>query len=106
MAWLLAHILKMSGSTVGLTTTDGVYVDGERTATGDMTGPMAAQMILRDPKVDTAVLETARGGMLRAGLGYRRSNVSAVLNVSADHLGLGGIDTVEQLAEVILIHIG
>ena len=99
-ARMLAHILKMSGSTVGLTTTDGVYVDGERTATGDMTGPMAAQMILRDPKVDTAVLETARGGMLRAGLGYRRSNVSAVLNVSADHLGLGGIDTVEQLAEV------
>ena len=97
---MLAHILKMSGATVGLTTTDGVYVDGERTATGDMTGPMAAQMILRDPKVDTAVLETARGGLLRAGLGYRRSNVSAVLNVSADHLGLGGIDTIEQLAEV------
>lgn len=99
-ARMVAHILKMSGATVGLTTTDGVYIDGERTATGDMTGPMAARMVLRDPKVDTAVLETARGGMLRAGLGYRRSNVSAVLNVSADHLGLGGIDTVEQLAEV------
>lgn len=99
-ARMVAHILKMSGATVGLTTTDGVYIDGERTATGDMTGPMAARMVLRDPKVDTAVLETARGGMLRAGLGYRRSNVSAVLNVSADHLGLGGVDTVEQLAEV------
>lgn len=97
---MVAHILKMSGATVGLTTTDGVYVDGERTAAGDMTGPMAAQMVLRDPKVDTAVLETARGGLIRAGLGFRRSNVSAVLNVSADHLGLGGIDTVEQLAEV------
>ena len=77
-ARMVAHILKMSGATVGLTTTDGVYIDGERTATGDMTGPMAARMVLRDPKVDTAVLETARGGMLRAGLGYRRSNVSAV----------------------------
>ena len=99
-ARMVAHILKMSGATVGLTTTDGVYIDGERTATGDMTGPSAARMVLRDPKVDTAVLETARGGMLRAGLGYRRSNVSAVLNVSADHLGLGGVDTVEQLAEV------
>ncbi|MEC9073445.1 MAG: Mur ligase family protein, partial [Myxococcota bacterium] len=99
-ARMVAHILKMSGATVGLTTTDGVYIDGERTATGDMTGPQSARMVLRDPKVDTAVLETARGGLLRAGLGYRRSNVSAVLNVSADHLGLGGIDTVEQLANV------
>ena len=97
---MVAHILKMSGATVGLTTTDGVYVDGERTAEGDMTGPMAARMVLRDPKVDTAVLETARGGLVRAGLGFRRSNVSAVLNVSADHLGLGGIETIEQLAEV------
>ena len=97
---MVAHILKMSGATVGLTTTDGVYIDGERTASGDMTGPMAARMVLRDPKVDTAVLETARGGLLRAGLGYRRSDVSAVLNVSADHLGLGGIDTVEELAKV------
>ena len=97
---MVAHILKMSGASVGLTTTDGVYVDGERTAVGDMTGPMAARMVLRDPKVDTAVLETARGGLIRAGLGFRRSNVSAVLNVSGDHLGLGGIDTVEQLAEV------
>lgn len=97
---MLAHVLKMSGARVGLTTTDGVYIDGERTAVGDMTGPMAAQMVLRDPKVDTAVLETARGGLIRAGMGFRRSNVSAVLNVSADHLGLGGIDTVEQLADV------
>ncbi len=97
---MVAHILKMSGSRVGLTTTDGVYIDGERTAMGDMTGPMAARMVLRDPKVDTAVLETARGGMVRAGLGFRRSNVSAVLNVSEDHLGLGGIETIEQLAEV------
>ncbi|MCA9680671.1 MAG: cyanophycin synthetase [Myxococcales bacterium] len=97
---MLAHILKMSGHTVGLTTTDGVYIDGERTVAGDMTGPVSAQMVLRDPTVDAAVLETARGGLLRAGLGYRHNNVGCVLNVQADHLGLGGIDTLEQLAAV------
>lgn len=97
---MLAHIQKMSGFTVGLCTTDGVYIDGERTVVGDMTGPMAAQMVLRDPRVDFAVLETARGGLLRAGMGYRTCNVGCVLNVSSDHLGMGGIDTLEQLAEV------
>lgn len=97
---MLAHIQKMSGFTVGLSTTDGVYIDGERTVVGDMTGPMAAQMVLRDPRVDFAVLETARGGLLRAGMGYRNCNVGCVLNVSSDHLGMGGIETLEQLAEV------
>ncbi len=97
---MLAHIHKMAGHTVGLTTTDGVYIDGERTVAGDMTGPQSAQMVLRDPNVDLAVLETARGGLLRAGLGYRSCNVGAVLNVAADHLGLAGIETIEQLAEV------
>ncbi|MBT9556987.1 MAG: cyanophycin synthetase [Myxococcales bacterium] len=97
---MLAHILKMKGHTVGLCTTDGVYIDGERTVAGDMTGPQSAKMVLRDPSVDVAVLETARGGLLRAGMGYRSCNVGAVLNVAADHLGLGGIDTLEQLAEV------
>ena len=97
---MLAHILKLSGYTVGMTSTDGVYIDGQLTVAGDMTGPTSAKMILRDPTVDAAVLETARGGLLRSGLGYRHSNVSACLNVSADHLGLRGIDTVEQLAEV------
>jgi cyanophycin synthetase len=97
---MVAHVLKMSGHTVGLTTTDGVYIDGERTVAGDMTGPVSAQMVLRDPTVDAAVLETARGGLLRAGLGYRSNNVGAVLNVAADHLGLGGIDTLEELAAV------
>ena len=95
---MLAHILKMSGNRVGLSTTDGVYIDGEQTVAGDMTGPVSAQMVLRDPTVDAAVLETARGGLLRAGLGYRTNDVGAVVNVSGDHLGLGGIDTVEQLA--------
>jgi cyanophycin synthetase len=99
-ARMLAHIQKMNGHTVGLTTTDGLYIDGQRTVAGDMTGPQSAQMILRDPEVDMAVLETARGGLLRAGLGFRHCNVGAVLNIAADHLGTKGIDTLEQLAEV------
>ena len=99
-ARMLAHIHKMNGATVGLTTTDGVYVDGERTVAGDMTGPTASRMILCDPIVDCAVLETARGGLLRAGLGYRECNVGAVLNVTSDHLGSKGIDTLEQLAQL------
>ncbi|MCH7854456.1 MAG: cyanophycin synthetase [Proteobacteria bacterium] len=97
---MLAHILKMSGHTVGLTSTDGVYIDGQLTVAGDMTGPVSARMILRDPSVDAAVMETARGGMLRGGLGFQHCDVAACLNVSADHLGLKGINTLEQLAEV------
>jgi len=97
---MLAHILKMSGRTVGLTSTDGVYIDGNLSVPGDMTGPVSAHMILRDPSVDAAVMETARGGMLRSGLGFQACNVAACLNVTADHLGLRGIDTLEQLAEV------
>jgi cyanophycin synthetase len=97
---MVSHILKMSGRTVGLCTTDGVYIDGERTVAGDMTGPVSARMVLRDPSVDAAVLETARGGLLRSGMGYRTNNVGAVLNVQADHLGLGGIDSVADLAEL------
>ncbi|MEE9333787.1 MAG: cyanophycin synthetase [Granulosicoccaceae bacterium] len=97
---MLAHILKMRGFTVGLTSTDGVYIDGRLSVQGDMTGPISAKMILRDPIVDAAVMETARGGMLRSGLGYQSCNVAACLNISSDHLGLKGIDTLEQLAEV------
>ncbi|MCK6550149.1 cyanophycin synthetase [Myxococcota bacterium] len=97
---MVAHIHKMTGRTVGAATTDGIYIDGEKTVTGDMTGPQAAQMVLRDPNVDLAVLETARGGLLRAGMGYSSCNVGAVLNVASDHLGLRGVDTLEQLAEV------
>ena len=99
-ARMLAHILKMSGHTVGFTSTDGVYIDGQLSVPGDMTGPVSAKMILRDPSVDAAVMEVARGGMLRGGLGFQSCNVSACLNVSADHLGLKGIDTLEQLAEI------
>ena len=97
---MLAHIHKLAGETVGMTSTDGVYIDGQRTVEGDMTGPIASRMVLRDPKVSVAILETARGGMLRAGMGYRQPDVACCLNVAADHLGLRGIDTLEQLAEV------
>jgi cyanophycin synthetase len=97
---MIAHILKMSGKRVGLTTTDGIYIDGERILKGDMTGPWSARVVLTDPTVEAAVLETARGGVLREGLGWDRCDVGCVVNVTADHLGLGGIDTVEDLAFV------
>ncbi len=97
---MLAHILKMSGLTVGLTSTDGVYIDGKLSVPGDMTGPVSAQMILRDPSVDAAVMETARGGMVRSGLGFHECNVAGCINVSSDHLGMRGIETLEQLADV------
>jgi cyanophycin synthetase len=99
-ARMLSHITKMAGYTPGLTTTDGVYIDGHRTVPGDMTGPVSARMVLADPQIDIAILETARGGLLRAGMGVPEINVGAVLNVQSDHLGLKGIDTLEQLAEV------
>ena len=99
-ARMLAHIMKLKGHTVGLTTTDGVYIDGRLSLAGDMTGPMATQMVLRDPTIDMAVLEMARGGLLRAGMGCQRCDVGACLNVQADHLGLRGVDTLEDLAEV------
>jgi cyanophycin synthetase len=97
---MVGHIMKMSGKTVGMTTTDGIYVDGNRILTGDMTGPWSARVILREPRVDVAVLETARGGIVREGLGFDRCNVGAVLNVQGDHLGLGGINTLQDLALV------
>ena len=99
-ARMLSHVLKMAGRVVGQTGTDAVYIDGNVTVKGDFTGPKAASMVLRDPTVDIAVLETARGGIVRAGLGYRYCDVGAVLNVTSDHLGLGGVDTVQELADV------
>lgn len=97
---MLAHIMRMDGHVVGLTTTDGVYIDGKLTVSGDMTGPVAANMVLRDPTVTCAVLETARGGILKRGLAFRHADVSACLNVQPDHLGLRGVETLEELAEV------
>src|ERR1700759_3514772 len=99
-ARMLAHLTKMGGFTPGLTTTDGVYIDGQRTVQGDMTGPTSARMVLADPQIDIAILETARGGLLRAGMGVREVNVGGVLNVQSDHLGLKGVDTLEQLSEL------
>jgi cyanophycin synthetase len=99
-ARMLAHIQKLAGHHVGLTSTDGVYIDGQRTVAGDMTGPVATRMVLSDPKVDVAVLEIARGGLLRAGMGVRHCDVGAVLNVKSDHLGLRGVGTLDDLAKV------
>ncbi len=95
-----AHILKLAGKKVGLTTTDGIYIDGELEYVGDCTGPWSAKAVLKDPTVDFAVLETARGGILREGLGWDYCDVGCLLNISDDHLGRGGIETLEDLAEV------
>lgn len=97
---MVSHILKMTGKRVGMTTTDGIYIDGTQIFKGDMSGPQSAQMVLQNPTVDYAVLETARGGLLRSGLGFDRCDISVVTNVAADHLGLGGIDTLQDLARV------
>ena len=97
---LVAHLLRQAGHRVGFTSTDGVYAGDAMVFEGDMTGPMAADIVLSNPRNDAAVLETARGGILRAGLGYDACDVGVVLNVTADHLGLRGIHTVEQLADV------
>jgi len=97
---MVGHILKLSGFTVGMATSDGVYIDGVLTVKGDMTGPWASHLVLRDPSVDAAVLETARGGIVRSGLGWRKCRVGAVLNVASDHLGMGGIHGLDELAEV------
>lgn len=97
---LTAHIMRQTGKTVGYTTTDGVYIGNELMVQGDCTGPKSAEFVLRDPTVEIAVLESARGGILRAGLGYHKCDVAIVTNVAADHLGLGGIDTMAKLARV------
>ncbi len=97
---MIAHILKLMGRRVGMTSTDGIVIDGRLIKRGDMSGPRSAQMVLQNPTVDTAVFEVARGGILREGLGYDRNDVAVVTNVTGDHLGLGGIDTLGQLANV------
>jgi cyanophycin synthetase len=97
---LIAHLFRQRGMVVGFTTTEGVYLQDRMVMEGDMTGPFAANIILSNPTVEVAVLETARGGILRAGLGFDEADVGVVLNVSEDHLGLRGIHTIEQLAEV------
>ena len=97
---LIAHIIKQIGYKVGFTTTDGVYIQNQLMMHGDCTGPVSAEFVLRDPTVNYAVLECARGGILRAGLGFHHCDVAVVTNVAEDHMGLGGIDTIEKLAKV------
>ncbi|MBP6004441.1 MAG: cyanophycin synthetase [Pyrinomonadaceae bacterium] len=97
---LIAHILKNSGRTVGFTTTDGTYIGNQQITAGDNTGPVSAQLVLKDPTVDVAVLETARGGIIRSGLGFDNCDIGVVMNVAADHLGLKDVNTLEDLARV------
>ncbi|MFT5845454.1 MAG: cyanophycin synthetase [Saprospiraceae bacterium] len=95
---LIAHMMKMKGLKVGYTTSDGIYIQNRLLQTGDCTGPASAEFVLKDPTVNFAVLECARGGLLRAGLGFGKCNIAVVTNVAPDHLGLKGIHTIEQLA--------
>ncbi len=97
---MISHIFKGMGRKVGMTSTDGVVIDERLVIRADASGPRSARMVLQNPRVDFAVFEVARGGILREGLGYERNDVAVVLNVQPDHLGLRGIDTVEQLADV------
>ncbi|MDB5615302.1 MAG: cyanophycin synthetase [Devosia sp.] len=99
-ARMLNHILQHAGYHVGLTSTTGVYLDGQRVMAGDCSGPRSARVVLREPTVDAAVLECARGGILREGLAFDECDIAAALNVTEDHLGLKGIDTIEDLAAV------
>jgi len=99
-ARMIGHIARQAGRLVGWSSTDGVYIDGRLVEAGDFSGPSGAGRVLRHPGVELAVTETARGGILRRGVGVAYNDVSVVTNISADHLGLGGIDTLDQLAEV------
>lgn len=96
---LIAHMAKLVGHHVGYTTSDGVYIQNQLLVKGDCTGPVSAEFVLKDPTVNFAVLECARGGLLRAGLGFHHCEIGIVTNVAADHLGLKGIHTIEQLAK-------
>jgi cyanophycin synthetase len=97
---MIAHIIASDGKTTGMTTTDGVWIGGEQVAEGDMTGPFSARMALCDPSVEVAVLETARGGIVRRGLGYDWSDVAVMTNIGADHIGQDGIESVEDIVHI------
>jgi cyanophycin synthetase len=97
---LTAHIAKTAGYKVGYTTSDGVYIQNQMMMKGDCTGPVSSQFVLKDPTVDFAVLECARGGILKSGLAFQNCDVAVVTNISDDHIGLGGIDSKEQMAKV------
>lgn len=97
---LTAHIAKSAGYKVGYTTSDGVYIQNQMMMKGDCTGPVSSTFVLRDPTVDFAVLECARGGILKSGLAFQNCDIAIITNVSTDHIGLGGIDSIEQMAKV------
>lgn len=97
---LVAHLARQAGHHVGFTTTDGIFIDQNLVYYGDCSGPSSAQTILRDPAVDFAVLECARGGIMRSGLGFDKCNISIVTNISEDHMGLDGLRTLKDLANV------
>jgi cyanophycin synthetase len=97
---LTAHIAKSAGYKVGYTTSDGVYIQNQMLMKGDCTGPLSSQFVLKDPTVDFAVLECARGGILKNGLAFQHCDIAIITNVSTDHIGLGGIDSIEQMAKV------
>ncbi|HOS48469.1 MAG TPA: cyanophycin synthetase [Bacteroidia bacterium] len=97
---LTAHIAKTAGYKVGFTTTDGIYIQNIMMQRGDCTGPASAEFVLKDPTVDFAVLECARGGILRAGLGFGTCDIGIITNIAADHLGLKDINTLEDMARV------
>jgi cyanophycin synthetase len=99
-ARMIGHVFKGMGRKVGMTSTDGVVIDERLIIRSDASGPKSARMVLQNPRVDFAVLEVARGGILREGLGYDRNDVAVVLNVASDHLGTRGINTLEDLADV------
>src|SRR2546429_1995678 len=99
-ARIIAHIVRGLGHKVGMTTTDGIYIDERLVKKADASGPKSAQMVLQNPRIDFAVFEVARGGILREGLGYERNDVAVVLNVAGDHLGLKEVHSIKQLAAV------
>jgi len=103
---LIAHIVKSNGTRVGFTTSDGIYVQNTKLMKGDTTGPVSAEFILRDPTVEFAVLETARGGILRAGLGFNKCDIGVVTNIQEDHLGISDINTLDDLTKVKAVIIG
>jgi cyanophycin synthetase len=103
---LIAHIVKSNGTRVGYTTSDGIYVQNTMLMKGDTTGPVSAEFILRDPTVEFAVLETARGGILRAGLGFNKCDIGVVTNIQEDHLGIADIHNLEDLMRVKSVIIG
>jgi cyanophycin synthetase len=103
---LIAHIVKSNGTRVGFTTSDGIYVQNTLLTEGDTTGPISAEFVLRDPTVEFAVLETARGGILRSGLGFNRCDIGVITNIQEDHLGISDINTLDDLARVKGVVVG